>query len=95
MLYPKPDRSDQKPSLVKTPENDVIDIGWNEGVLSDGRPLPRRVLAQEQVTSLTSFFSTHGLEDITNAQFGDFLVHRSLHKAPLQRYLAGATPIIE
>jgi len=36
-MYPKPDRSDQTPNFVKSAENDAIDIGWNEGNLSDGR----------------------------------------------------------
>ncbi len=65
--YPKPDRSDHSPNFSKTPENDVIDIGWDEGILSDGRRYRVECWAQDQVTSLTYFFSTRGLENMTNA----------------------------
>lgn len=41
VIYPKPNRSDFKPNLKRTHKNDVLDIGWNEGVLSDGRPYRR------------------------------------------------------
>lgn len=38
MNYPAPYRSSHTPNFVKTPENDVLDLCWAEGVLSDGRP---------------------------------------------------------
>lgn len=38
MTHPKPDRSNYTPNRSKTPENDQLDIGWNEGFMSDGRP---------------------------------------------------------
>ena len=89
LVYPKPDRSDQTPNAVKTPENDVLDIGWNEGVLSDGRPYRVECWAQDQVTSLTYFFSTHGLETMTNAQFAELLVREGLLQfTSSQRYVA-------
>ena len=36
LKYPRPDRSDFRPNFEKTLENDVLDIGWAEGILSDG-----------------------------------------------------------
>jgi hypothetical protein len=33
--YPTPDRSSHRPNLAKTPENDVLDLVWNVGHLSD------------------------------------------------------------
>jgi hypothetical protein len=38
MTAPKPDRSNSPPNLVKTDENPNLDLGWNEGFLTDGRP---------------------------------------------------------
>jgi hypothetical protein len=69
--YPKPDRSDQKPNFMKSEENDAIDIGWQEGILSDGRPYRAEAWCQDQVTFLTIFLSAIDLE---NARDADFLV---------------------
>ncbi len=67
MTHPKPDRSDQRPNFRKTEDHPAIDIGWNEGVLSDGRPYRAECWAEEQVTSLAVFFSAAGIKDLTNA----------------------------
>ncbi|MGH7647741.1 MAG: hypothetical protein ACREND_06460 [Gemmatimonadaceae bacterium] len=58
---------------VKTAENDQIDIGWNEGVLSDGRPYRIELWAQDQITSVTVFLSTEGIETYSNHQFFELL----------------------
>jgi hypothetical protein len=59
--FPVPDRSRQPVRMLKD-ENGMIDIGWCEGVLSDGRAFRAEMWAQDQVSSLTIFFSTLGLE---------------------------------
>lgn len=92
MFYPQPDRSNQTPNRAKTPENDVLDIGWNEGVLSDGRPYRVECWAQDQTTFLTYFFSTHGLENVTDARFAELLVREGLLRfTGSQRYVAART----
>jgi hypothetical protein len=63
--YPKPDRSNVPRNFTKTPENDVIDVGWQEGVLKDGRPFHGEYWAQDQVGVMTFFFSTVGIENST------------------------------
>lgn len=73
MSYPKPDRSDKKPNFKKTAENDSLDIGWHEGVLSDGRPFRLEAWCQDQVTFLTYFFSTIDLEEFTNDELAIWL----------------------
>lgn len=37
-MFDTPDRSDLVPNFRPTDENDVVDVGWCNGVLSDGRP---------------------------------------------------------
>ena len=61
--FPVPDRSRQPVRILKD-ENGMIDIGWCEGVLSDGRAFRAEMWAQDQVSSLTIFFSTLGLETL-------------------------------
>jgi hypothetical protein len=78
MTHPKPDRSNYKPNRSKTPDNDAVDIGWNEGFLSDGRPYRVECWAHDGVTSLTFFISTAGLEQYNNVQFVELLDRESL-----------------
>lgn len=63
MNFPKPDRSDYTVNQTKSADNDHIDIGWAEGVLRDGRPFRLEIWAQDQITFLTVFLSSLGLED--------------------------------
>jgi hypothetical protein len=64
--YAKPDRSKQPYNHRKTADNETLDIGWYEGVLADGRPYRAECWAQDQVTCLTFFFSTQGIEKATD-----------------------------
>ena len=59
--YPIPDRSKQRVNLVKD-EDGVLDIGWCDGVMSDGRPFRAEMWAQDGVSALTIFFSSVGLD---------------------------------
>ena len=59
--FPIPDRTKQ-PVRSTRDEDGVIDIGWCEGVLSDGRAFRAEMWAQDQISMLTLFFSTAGFE---------------------------------
>lgn len=73
MTHPKPDRSNYEPNFEKTDENDQLDIGWNEGFLSDGRPYRIECWAQDQITNVTVFLPTAGIENHSNEQLADLL----------------------
>jgi hypothetical protein len=77
-MYPKPDRSDQTPNFVKSAENEALDIGWNEGNLSDGRQYRIESWAEDQITMLTFFFSTSGIDKYTEAMLKELLVEEEL-----------------
>ena len=78
--YPKPDRSDFKPHLSKTPENEILDLGWQEGVLTDGRPFKGEFWCQDQISMITFFFSTVGLENISKEEMERLLESEDLIK---------------
>jgi hypothetical protein len=52
--YPTPDRSKQRVHFTKD-EDGVIDVGWCDGALSDGRAFRAEMWAQDQVSLLTVF----------------------------------------
>jgi hypothetical protein len=72
-----PDRSKRPPQSVKD-EDGIVDIGWCDGVLSDGRPFRAEMWAQDGVSLLTIFFSTIGLEDLVQAQIKNLIVVEGL-----------------
>jgi hypothetical protein len=76
--YPTPDRASHRPNLAKTPENEVLDLAWNVGHLSDGRPYRVEAWAQDQITLWTFFMSTKGIEHLTRAEFAELLVREGL-----------------
>lgn len=61
--FPIPDRTKQ-PIRLKKDEDGVIDLLWCYGVLTDGRAFRGEMWAQDQVSLLTFFFSTFGLEHL-------------------------------
>lgn len=73
MKHPKPDRSNVIPNFTRSAEDPALDIGWNEGLLSNGRPYRLEYWTEDQVSSVTFFTSTSGLENCSNAQFADLL----------------------
>jgi hypothetical protein len=77
-IYPVPDRSNHKPVLDDHPTGDYIDIGWSGGVLSDGRPFRVEYWCWEDVSVLTYFMSTSGIEDVTDNYFRELLVDEGL-----------------
>lgn len=91
MNYPAPDRSNQRLNFGKTAEDDTLDIGWAEGTLSDGRPYRAECWCQDQVTMLTIFFSTLGLERATDADLEQLLVREKLVSFKVgNRFVRGA-----
>jgi hypothetical protein len=84
--FPVPDRSGQTISTVKG-EDGVLDLGWCEGVLADGRPFRAELWAQDQITVLTFFFSVLGLETL-NAD----AVYALVETDGLERRAAGFDP---
>ena len=77
-MFPKPDRSNYTPRRTKSPDDPSFDIGWDEGLMSDGRPYRVECWAEEQMTCLTYFFSTRGLETYSNKQFAELLQREGL-----------------
>lgn len=76
--YPGPDRSGHVPNFRKTDENPSLDIGWNEGVMSDGRPYRAELWAEDGITMLTFFFSALGLESCAEGELAALLVREGL-----------------
>ena len=87
-MYPKPDRSDQIRNFVKSEENEAIDVGWNEGSLSDGRQYHVECWAEDQITMLTFFFSSVGLETYSEA-----LLKGLLEEENLVQFITSDAPI--
>jgi hypothetical protein len=62
----------QTQNFVKSEENEALDLGWSEGFLSDSRPYRVECWAENQVTMLTIFFSTGGMENYSDLMFKEF-----------------------
>lgn len=76
--YPKPDRSSFTPNFKKTKENYVLDIGYNEGILSDGRPYRVEAWCTDQTTMLTYYFSSKAIEGADDEYFVKMLQNEGL-----------------
>lgn len=77
-LYPAPNRANHKPNLDLSPDKDYLDVGWSGGVLSDGRPFRVEYWYWEEVSVLTYFMSTKGIENVTDGYFKELLVDEGL-----------------
>lgn len=76
--YPKIDRSNFTPNHTKDPESDEIDIGWDEGLLRDGRLYRLEYWAVSGISMLTYFISTKEIENYSNEELKDLLVKNDL-----------------
>ena len=76
--YPKPNRTNHRPSLDAGLGKDYQDLGWNRGVLSDGRPFRVEYWCWDEVAVLTFFMSTKGMENATDDYFRQLLVDEGL-----------------
>jgi hypothetical protein len=77
--FPIPDRS--KLSILgstRDSEDGVIEIGWCDGVLSDGRAFRAEMWAHDQVSYLTIFFSTLGIENLNDEEIRQFIQRERL-----------------
>ncbi len=74
--YPVPSRS-RSPRFVKG-DDGVIDVGWCEGVLGDGRAFRGEMWAQDQVSMLTFFFSVEGLEELDSTEIRSLVEREAL-----------------
>jgi hypothetical protein len=75
--FPIPDRTRQPIRSMKD-QDGVIDVGWCDGVLSDGRAFRAEMWAQDQVSMLTVFFSTIGLENLDAEEMKRFVEQEGL-----------------
>jgi hypothetical protein len=64
--FPIPSRAGI-PVRYEKDDDGVIDVGWCEGVLADGRAFRGEMWAQDQVSVLTFFFSVFDLEHLDGA----------------------------
>lgn len=75
--YPIPDRSDYSPHFQKNEYGD-IDIGWNSGVTSDGRPYKTELWATDGMTIASIFLSANDIEDYTKEDLIKYLEKENL-----------------
>jgi hypothetical protein len=78
-MYPIPNRSKRQINFKKD-DDGVIDIGWCEGVLSDGRSFRAEMWAQDQISMLTVFFSRAGIDDLAADAIADLVENEGLVK---------------
>jgi hypothetical protein len=70
----------------------VLDIGWAEGVLSDGRPYRLECWCQDQVTSISIFVAKAGLEHLKGPRLQEFLEREQLVRFLTATRYASARP---
>lgn len=78
--YIKADRSNFKPNFVKKDSNDQIDIGYTEGVFTDGRPYRTEFWAANQISYLTYYFSSADIESMTANDLKEYLISEHVIK---------------
>jgi hypothetical protein len=67
------DRSNFKPNFTKHGYEDHIDLGFGEGKFGDGRPFRVEAWASMQMTFVTCYFSTVGIEDYSSNDLKEYL----------------------
>lgn len=77
-MFAKPDRSEQQRNFVKTAENDVLDLAFGEGILSDGRPYVVEFWCQDQISLLTFFLPRKGIEDASVESMKSLVIREGL-----------------
>lgn len=91
MIYPRPNRAFVVRNFESSSGN-AIDTGWQEGILSDGRPFRGEYWVEDRVSVLTFFLSRKGIENITDSDFQSLLEKEGLlkFKEDVPRYLSAA-----
>jgi len=77
-VYPAPNRANHKPNLSLSRDKDYVDVGWSSGILSDGRPFRVEYWYWDELSILTYFMSTTGIENATDGYFRELLVDEGL-----------------
>lgn len=62
MSYPQVDRSDLVPNFDGRAGDDIVDVGWAEGHLTDGRPYRLEWWSLAGTTGVTVLMADEGLE---------------------------------
>ncbi len=76
--FPKPDRSLFVPNQTVRAIDRELDIGWTEGKWKDGRPYRAELWSWKDLSVVTFFFSSLGLEDAKEADLAGLLEKESL-----------------
>lgn len=88
--YPNPDRSSVPRCFDRRSGADQLDIAWTEGTFNGGRPYRKEFWTQNQLSLVTFFFSSIGLEDLGNRQLAQLLIDEDLIRfTGEQSYCAG------
>ena len=77
--YPAPDRSKFIP-LKEKDGSGTMDIGWNEGVTTDGRPYHAEMWAFDSVSMVTIFLSSRGMQNLSQEELVEYLEKQGLVK---------------
>ena len=59
--FEKPDRSEYQPSPYEPNDDGVMDVGYQKGILSDGRPYQLECWRMDEMLMATLIFSDEGL----------------------------------
>ena len=86
--YPRVNRAHFKPNFVKKDRDDQIDLGWAEGVFSDGRPFRLEVWAATYVRYYTYYFSIVDIEYYSPSDLKKYLVSENVIEFDDEKYLA-------
>ena len=74
--FPEPDRSNHQLRREKTWQKSVVDIGWAEGVMSDGRPYLMEAWTQDDTDGVTFYFSRFGIRVTSDDPWYEDLLER-------------------
>ena len=77
--YPAPDRSKFIP-LKEKDESGTRDIGWNEGVTTEGRPYRAEMWTFDGVSMVTIFLSSRGMQNLSKEELIHYLEMEGLVK---------------
>ena len=77
--YPVPDRS-KFIQIKEKDESGTMDIGWNEGVTTDGRPYRAEMWTFDGVSMVTIFLSSIGIQNLSKEELMYYLEKEGLVK---------------
>ena len=93
--FRKPDRSNHPPHLVKTDDSPELDLGWQEGVLPDGRPFRAELWTVDGISNLTIFVPAEGIDLSRRKDAASFVEKAGLVRFhPGKRYCS-AKPFVD